>query len=112
MKVEPRMRNLAAVLMLFIAHGAYAQDEAAMVELVRAGDRAGALELIRLGADVNAPLADGSTALHWAVHNVDEDMTGLLLSREADPSVKNRYGSAPLTEAVRIANANIVGMLL
>jgi uncharacterized protein len=112
MKVEIHMRKLAALLTLCVMHGAYAQDEAGLVELVRAGDRAGALELLRLGADVNAPLADGSTALHWAVHNVDAAMTDLLLSREADPSVKNRYGAAPLTEAVRIANADIVGMLL
>lgn len=106
------MRKLAAILFLFCVHGAHAQVDAGLPDLVRTGDRAGALELIRLGADVNAALADGSTALHWAVHNVDEEMTDLLLSREADPSVKNRYGAAPLTEAVRIANANIVGMLL
>ncbi len=106
------MRYLTSALLLLLASNSFAQGDASLVDLVRAGDRAGALELIRLGADVNAAQADGSTALHWAVHNVDEELTELLLSREADPAVKNRYGAAPLAEAVRIANANLVGMLL
>ena len=110
-KVELTMRKVAAFMLLVLAGNSLAQ-EVSLVDRVRAGDRDGALELIRLGADVNEALADGSTALHWAVHNVDEEMTELLLSREANPSAKNRYGAAPLTEAVRIANANIVGMLL
>lgn len=105
------MRKLTAALILLLAGPGQAQD-ASLAELVRAGDRDAALELIRLGADVNAALADGSTALHYAVHNVDEELTEVLLSREADPAVKNRYGAAPLTEAVRIANAKLVGMLL
>lgn len=105
------MRKFSVALLLMAASVCHAQD-ASLVDLVRAGDRAGALELLRLGADVNAPLADGSTALHWAVHNVDAEMVELLLAREADPAVKNRYGAAPLTEAVRIANADIAGMLL
>ncbi len=106
------MRHLTSVLMLLLASTSVAQNEASLVDLIRNGDRAGALEMIRLGADVNAAQADGTTALHWAVHNVDEELTELLLSREADPAVKNRYGAAPLAEAVRIANANLVGMLL
>jgi ankyrin repeat protein len=106
------MRYLTSVLLLLLATGSFAQGDASVVDLIRTGDRAGALELIRLGADVNAAQADGSTALHWAVHNVDEELTELLLSREADPAVKNRYGATPLAEAVRIANKNLVLMLL
>lgn len=106
------MRHFTSALLLLLASSSFAQPEASLVDLVRAGDREGALELIRLGADVNAALPDGSTALHWAVHNVDEEMTELLLSREADPAIKNNYGAAPLSEAVRIANAKLVGMLL
>lgn len=106
------MRYFTPALLLLLATGSFAQSDASLVDLIRAGDRAGALELIRLGADVNAAQADGSTALHWAVHNVDEELVELLLSREADPAVKNRYGATPLAEAVRIANASLVDMLL
>ncbi len=106
------MRYLTSVLLLLLASSSLAQTAANLADLVRKGEREAAMELVRLGADVNAPLPDGSTALHWAVHNVDEDLTRLLLSREADPAVKNNYGAAPLSEAVRIANARLVGMLL
>ncbi len=113
------MRYVISVLLLLLgtlfllgAPGSFAQSGASLVDLIRAGDRNGALALIRLGTDVNAAQADGATALHWAVHNVDEELVALLLSREADPGVINRYGATPLTEAVRIANANMVRMLL
>ncbi|MEY4641439.1 MAG: hypothetical protein RLZZ227_1433 [Pseudomonadota bacterium] len=105
------MRHIIPALFLVVAASACAQGSS-LVELVRSGDRAGALEQIRLGADVNAALADGSTALLWAVHNVDEPLVELLLAREADPDAQNRYGASPLAEAVRIANVNLVRMLL
>ena len=41
---------------------------------VEAGQRDAALELIASGADVNERAADGTTALHWAVHRGDLDL--------------------------------------
>jgi ankyrin repeat protein len=105
------MRTLVPALLLLFGANAFAQ-QTSIVELIRSGERSAALEQIRLGADVNAALADGSTALQWAVHNVDEELAELLLSREADPDTQNRYGASPLAEAVRIANVSLVGMLL
>jgi uncharacterized protein len=105
------MRKLLPALLLLVSAHALSQ-QSSVVELIRSGERSGALEQIRLGADVNAALADGSTALQWAVHNVDEELAELLLSREADPDAQNRYGASPLAEAVRIANVNLVRMLL
>lgn len=81
-------------------------------DLIQQGKRAEAMELIRLGADVNQRQGDGSTALLWAVYNVDVELTEALLGREADPNLMNSYGSSPLAEAVKSANVELVEMLL
>lgn len=60
------------------------------------GDRATALKLIEQHADVNAPQADGATALHWAVFESDKEMVSLLLRAGANPKAANREGSTPL----------------
>lgn len=65
-----------------------------------------------MGADVNIRQGDGSTALLWAVYNVDEELASLLLSREADPDLMNSYGASPLGEAVKAANVALVRRLL
>jgi len=101
---------LLSALLLFPS--AQAQDEQKVVDLIRADDRKSAMEMIRLGADVNAPQGDGGTALHWAVHKVDEELVALLLSREAKADVSNRYGASPLSEAAQLGNLNMVRMLL
>lgn len=62
--------------------------------------------------DVNAPQADGMTALHWAVYHEQERATKLLLSAGANPNVSNRYGVPPLWQACVNGNARIVEMLL
>ena len=101
---------LAAAFTLSTA--AVAQTTDSLADLVQAGKRDAALELVRLGANVNEAQGDGTTALHWAVYNVDTDLVKLLLSREANPDVTNNFGSTPLTEAVKIANVEIVKQLL
>ena len=61
---------------------------------------------------MNAAQGDGTTPLHWAVYKVDVDLARALLARGAKPDVLNNYGSSPLAEAVKVANARLVGMLL
>ena len=81
-------------------------------DLIQQGEREQALEMIRVGADVNMRQGDGSTALLWAVYNVDPALAEALLSREADPNIMNNYGSSPLAEAVKVGNVVLVDMLL
>ncbi len=58
--------------------------------------------LLKQHVDVNAPEADGTTALHWAAHFGDLDLVEALLKEGANVSALNRYGATPLSEAVRI----------
>src|SRR5204862_1775567 len=80
--------------------------------LIQAGNRDAALKMIAAGTDVNAAQGDGTTPLHWAVYKVDVDLARALLARGAKPDVISKYGSSPLAEAVKVANARLVGVRL
>jgi ankyrin repeat protein len=83
-----------------------------LADLIQAGEREAALEMIRSGADVNVPQADGATPLHWAVYKIDHELVAALLERGANPDTINSYGSRPLSEAVKVGDARLVEMLL
>jgi len=61
--------------------------------------------LIAEHANINAPQADGTTALHWAAHWNDPDLVNLLIRAGADVKASNRYGATPLSEAAATGNA-------
>ena len=68
--------------------------------------------LLDQGADVNAPEADGATALHWAAQSDDVEMLGLLVDAGADVSAKNRFNVTPLELAANNGNAAAIERLL
>ena len=68
--------------------------------------------LVTKRVNVNAPQADGTTALHWAVHYNDAETTRLLLKAGATPSATNRFGASPLSEAALSGNAELLKLLL
>jgi ankyrin repeat protein len=94
-----------------VAPRAHAAD-APVVVAAKGGDASALRSLVRKGADVNAPAADGTTALHWAVQRDDDEMVGVLLAAGARPSAANRYGMAPLQVAATVGNPRIVQRLL
>src|SRR5689334_13020253 len=69
-------------------------------------------KLLEQKANVNAPQADGMTALHWAVYHDDHESTKLLLAAGGDAKAANRYGVTPLSIACTNGNATIVEQLL
>lgn len=88
--------------------------EAGLADLVRIGDREGALSLIAAGADVNAPESsgNGTTALHWAVYQQDADLVRRLLGAGARADVRNQFGATPLMEAASVGHTGIIRQLL
>src|SRR6202007_3388960 len=52
--------------------------------------------LVAQKVDVNAPQADGATALHWAARWDDLEMAGLLIRAGANAKAANRDGATPL----------------
>lgn len=68
--------------------------------------------LIRQHADVNAPEADGTTALHWAAQLNDTEMADALIRAGANVKAANRYGVTPLSMASTNGNAGMIEKLL
>jgi uncharacterized protein len=104
--------GIALAALLLGGMAGTARSEEHLADLIQAGRRADALELVRNGADVDAAQGDGTTPLHWAVYRIDGELVDALLARGASPDVVNRYGSSPLAEAVKIGDARLVAKLL
>src|SRR5215210_1149441 len=72
---------------------------AELVDLVQRNDAVAAIAQIEKGADANTPSVDGTTPLHWAVHNDNLDLVERLVDAGANVNASNTYGATPLTEA-------------
>jgi ankyrin repeat protein len=100
------------MLLLAGALATSAAAEATLADLAEDKEFGKLRELMSQKADVNAPQADGMTALHWAVHHDDVEAVKLLLVAGADAKKANRYGVTPLSLACTVGNAEIVDRLL
>jgi ankyrin repeat protein len=76
------------------------------------GDHEGIRALLARHADVNAPQADGSTALHWAVYRGDAQAVEWLIGAGANAAATNRIGVTPLWMASQYGYPVLVGALL
>jgi ankyrin repeat protein len=83
-----------------------------LAEAVQNGDPVAVRNLVAQKADVNAPMPDGSTALHWAAESDDLETVDLLLRAGANPKAKDRYGFTPLYFAATNGSAPIIRKLL
>jgi ankyrin repeat protein len=102
--------SLAALLLMGSA--ANAQTDLRLVNAVRSQDAAGARALLKQRVGVNTPDVEGMTALHWAAHWNDLDLTKALIAAGARANVANRYGVTALHEACTVGNAAMVNALL
>lgn len=77
------------------------------------GDRDAVKTLLQQGADVNAPHADGMSALHWAAERGDADLASMLLYAGANTAGVTRIGHyTPLHIASKSASLAVVESLL
>jgi len=91
---------------------ALASPQASLVDLAEANEHAAAVALLAQAAQVKARSPDGTTALHWAVHNQDAELVQRLIKAGADVEATNDYGATPLSEAAIIADTAILKLLL
>lgn len=61
---------------------------------------------------VSEPQDDGTTALHWAVHDMNRSLVARLIAEHADVNATNDYGATPLSEAAIVADPQIIRLLL
>jgi uncharacterized protein len=98
------------LLMSMVCFAAAARSDVA--DAAMRGDQAAVRTLVDQHADVNAPQADGATAVHWAVFRSDKQMLDVLLRAGANPKAANRDGATPLWLASVNGDAAIVAALL
>lgn len=110
MRLRLSVMLLAAVVMT-AAVGAAANSP--LADAARRGDIDAVRTLLKEGADVNAAMGDGMTALHWAAERGDLQLTNVLLYAGANVAAVTRVGQyTPLHVAARTGNAGIVKALL
>ena len=106
------MKRILGSLLLLLPIAAFAAAPADVADAVMRGDKAAVQKLLDQRADVNAPQADGATAMHWAVFRSDKEMVDLLIRAGANPKVANRDGATPLWLASVNGDAAIIASLI
>src|SRR3954469_18302792 len=110
---SPVMRRLLCFALGVLCAGAsVAADGPALVDAAKDGDLTAVRSLLRQRVDPNQIAADGSTAVHWAVHRDDLGMLNALLVAGARPDPVTRYKIAPLSLAAQNGNATIIERLV
>jgi len=103
----------AAVALQAPATAQYVSDVEPFIKAVADRDGNKATELLDTRPTlVNARNAKGRTALVIAIQRSDEQWTGFLLSRGADPNLAERGGDTPLIAAARVGFLQGVEWLL
>jgi ankyrin repeat protein len=103
---------LASSIAALLATAAWQSASASVVSATRDADVAEVRKLIAAGSDVNAPEADGTSALLWAAHQGSPELVSMLLDAGANPNAANNFGVTPLLEASRYGDAGSIKALL
>ena len=107
-------RDLASccLAVLFWAASLSAATSLRIADAVEQGNAEAVRSMLKEHADVNAPQADGATALAWAVHHDDLETADLLIRAGANPNAANDYGVTPLHLACTNRNGQMIEKLL
>jgi ankyrin repeat protein len=90
----------------------FGATESPIADAAEKSDCAAIRTLLKQHADVDAPQADGMTALHWAAYLDDLETAKALFDAKANANATNRYGVTPLSLACQSGNTAMVEFLL
>ena len=102
----------SGVVGLLLCMAGFSATRSGVADAVMRGDKAAVRTLLEQHADVNAPQADGATALHWAVLRGDMDMVDILIRAGANVKAANRDGATPLWLASTNGDAAVIAALV
>jgi ankyrin repeat protein len=111
-KITNSIWVVAFVIVVNFVVPSRAAGKSEVADAAMRGDKAAVRTLIMQKADVNAPQADGATALHWAVYRADKELVTMLVRAGANPKAANREGSTPLWLASINGDAAVIASLL
>ena len=104
--------GILAFLLVQATAGALGAADLRLVDAAARQDWQQVRNLLDEGADVNAPRADGVTALLWAAHWNDIGTVEFLLDAGADPNAADDHGVTPLMRASENASVAVARALL
>lgn len=104
--------NARTILLLLALTTQAALAQGTLVDTIAEGDVEAALRQIAAGADVNAPKADGTTALMYAAYLGNTELTDALVAAGANVNAVNAYGTSPILEAAIIGATDVLKILL
>src|SRR5689334_43167 len=105
-------RNLQLFCLPVLLGTASAAPVSPVADAAMRRDGATVRRLLSEKADVNAPQADGTTALMWAARANDAALVDALIAAGANVKAANREGATALYEAAESANAQVTEKLL
>jgi ankyrin repeat protein len=105
-------RSLFVVALLVGSSETLAESTPPIVAAVKTGSIAAVQSLLKQRVDVNAPEADGTTALHWASRADDLDMVRTLVRAGGNAKLANRYGVTALQLAAVNGSAAVIKVLV
>jgi ankyrin repeat protein len=111
MHIQRRFAPVLVMVLLVAGVGA-AADRAPLADAVQGRKTEEIRSLLMKRVDVNAPQADGATALHWAAHWNDAETAELLVRAGANANARNDYGVTPLSLACANGSVAIIQKLL
>ena len=110
MKLARRVVVGAVAVLLSVA--ATAAPSSPIADAAMKRDLAAVRTLVRQKADVNAPQADGATAIHWAAYFDDAQLADVLIAAGASVTRPNRDGATALQLACINGSVAMIEKLL
>jgi hypothetical protein len=112
MRGKSTLTCLVAVLLAGPAWPALAAGGSSLATAAKSQDRDAVRALLQRGEDVNAPLPDGTTALHWSAQWADIESARLLVKAGANVNAVNDHQITPLALSCLNGDGPMIAFLL